>query len=91
MKFDGQRAGAAVRLRDLIRSEAAREARTADQIALGVVQTVDPLEVILDGFTGGLVPAVWCGSGSPVAGDRYVLCSLLGGTEWFIIAKLGGF
>ena len=85
------RANPSVALRDLIRSEIRKISREQDQVALGVVSSVEDgfnVLVTIDGFAGGPIFCTWASAVGPVAGSRVVLTSLSGGQHWFVVGVL---
>ena len=85
------RVGSAVQFRDLLRAEMGKQARSVDQVDLGVVVVPDlgGVEVILDSMSVP-VPAVWAIVADPQLEDRVVCVATRGGQQWIAIALVRG-
>lgn len=93
----GNLSNPAVALRDIIRGEIRKGGKEQDQVMLGVVTDTGvgfglggDIEVQLDGFGAGPLPATWSAPDQPSVGQRVVLVALTGGQKWFVVGVAGG-
>jgi hypothetical protein len=93
MSDKGSLTNPGVALRDIIRGQAARESRAMDQVSLGTVADVGDgatVEVLLDGFSAGVLEATWATPVEPAVDQRVAVLSLKGGQNFFVTGVLGG-
>ena len=80
------------RLRDIIRSEARKQAEEFDQVTLATVSDAGDgvtVELLIDGFAGGAIAATWTVPAAPAVDDRVAVLMLRGGQKFFVVGVLG--
>ncbi len=93
MKDRGSVSNPGVELRDQIKKLATSATRDVDQVLLGIVTDTgdgESVEILLDGFAGGSVPATWGTPVTAVVDQRVTVLALKGGQSFFVVGVLPG-
>lgn len=93
MKDRGSITNPGVELREQIKKLAAKATQDVDQVLLGIVTDAgdgQSVEVALDGFSAGPVPATWATPVTAAVDQRVSIAVLKGGQNFFVVGVIGG-